>query len=103
MSSPFTPDAIAKAREARTSPEARAKREAAKPKHQADYASFRHSMESLPNVTEGKLDRFGEGNLRAAIELKCLECCQGDRASIRDCRNGDVCSLHPHRPYQAKD
>ena len=37
-------------------------------------------------------------SLRAALDLKCLDCAGGSRAEVRDC-TCYACPLWPHRPY----
>lgn len=54
-----------------------------------------------PSRVAGRLKRFENGSIKAAVELHCLTCCAGDIGSIRDCTSEKTCPLHPHRPYQS--
>lgn len=53
-----------------------------------------------PSRVEGRLKRFENGSLKAAVQLHCLACCADDIGAIRDCTSQKTCPLHPHRPYQ---
>jgi hypothetical protein len=51
---------------------------------------------------EPKVAKGEAGSLRALVDLKCLDCCCGQRAEVRDCVVV-ACPLFPIRPYQSKD
>lgn len=45
--------------------------------------------------------KIEEGSLKAAVNLKCIECCCGDTTFIKDCKI-KTCPLWFDRPYQNK-
>lgn len=50
----------------------------------------------------GRVKRARAGSLPALIELKCLDCCCGQRTEVRDCVT-IACPLFPVRPFQRDD
>ena len=44
-------------------------------------------------------DRVAKGSMKAAVQLKCLDCCCFVTSEIRNC-TAIECSLWPYRPYQ---
>lgn len=46
------------------------------------------------------VDRIEKGSLRAAINLKCLECTNFQTQEIKDCQCKDTCPLWSLRSYQ---
>lgn len=78
-----------------------AQKEARKPKHRGYGRLVAYLRERIAGkYVDGRLRRWENGSLRAAVELNCLECCQGDVESIRSCTSASKCPLHPHRPFQ---
>jgi len=49
----------------------------------------------------GILKRAYKGHKISAIKAKCLDCCNFDRISVRECR-AERCPLWAVRPYQSK-
>lgn len=45
-------------------------------------------------------DKIAEGSLKAALKLKCLECCNYQREEIRECRCKGRCAVWHLRPFQ---
>jgi hypothetical protein len=45
------------------------------------------------------VDMAEKGSLRAAIKLKCLDCCGYQTTEVKHC-TVTGCSLYPHRPYK---
>lgn len=54
--------------------------------------------EVVPPEYAHHLDKARRGNVRAAIALKCLDCCCWQRAEVAACEITE-CSLHHIRPY----
>jgi hypothetical protein len=44
---------------------------------------------------------LGQITRSTAIRIKCLQCCNYDRESVKEC-GVYSCALHPVRPYQSK-
>lgn len=44
-------------------------------------------------------DRAASGSMKAAIKLKCMDCCGHDKKYVRECTSYD-CALWTYRPYQ---
>lgn len=40
------------------------------------------------------------GSLKAAVKLKCIECCCGSPKEVKLCTSNGHCSLWPFRPFQ---
>lgn len=70
-------------------------------KFQSDE-KVRISLTILGNITPDRFkpvaDRVKKGSMKAAIQLKCLDCCDYQTAEIRNCTCND-CSLWAFRPY----
>jgi hypothetical protein len=47
----------------------------------------------------GKVDRAAAGSLKAAIALKCIDCCGGIKSEVRECQIQE-CVLWAFRPYR---
>lgn len=47
-------------------------------------------------------DRAASGSMKAAIKLKCMDCCGHEKKYVRECSSLD-CALWRYRPYQAAD
>lgn len=47
------------------------------------------------------LNRVKQGSMKAAVKLKCLDCCGFEKKEITLC-NIQECSLWSHRPYQPR-
>jgi hypothetical protein len=47
------------------------------------------------------ISRAEKGSLKAALNLKCLECCSFQRVEIRNCQCPG-CALYPHRSGAAE-
>lgn len=45
-------------------------------------------------------DKAASGSMKAAIRLKCMDCCGHDKKYVRECTSLD-CALWTFRPYQA--
>ena len=61
-----------------------------------DVAYFKDSKKYLPVVA-----RVAEGSMKAAVKLKCLDCCAYDKEEVKHC----VCTSCPlflFRPFQGK-
>jgi hypothetical protein len=69
------------------------------------FAIVFDNMTMLNNEAPSTVSRAKGGSLKAAIKLKCLECCNGERTEIKDCQCGsgiNPCPLYPFRPFQGK-
>lgn len=44
-------------------------------------------------------DKAASGSMKAAIKLKCMDCCGHDKKYVRECTSYD-CALWTYRPYQ---
>ncbi len=49
----------------------------------------------------GRIVAIAKGSRKAAIELKCLDCCGGERLEVKNCV-AIGCPLWPVRPWQIK-
>ena len=49
-----------------------------------------------------KVDRCSKGSMKAAIALKCIDCCGGQKKEVALCTIKN-CSLWMFRPYQVKE
>lgn len=56
--------------------------------------------QACPKVYQGHVEKMGDGSLRAAVTLKCLECCSWHREAVANCGSSGTCPLWPFRPYQ---
>lgn len=54
------------------------------------------------NRYDGLLSKFEKGSMKAAIALKCLDCCCYQPVEIKECTDNS-CSLWAFRPYKYKD
>ena len=48
-----------------------------------------------------RIGALAKGSRKAAIELKCLDCCCGERLEVKNC-SAIGCPLWPVRPWQIK-
>ena len=48
------------------------------------------------------VERTLQGSMSAAIKLKCIDCCCGDREEVRHCTSYG-CPLYQFRPYQKNE
>ena len=62
-------------------------------------ASLSSQPTSTFNVLKKKLDRLENGSMKAAVQLMCITCTQGDKMSIKHCSCLD-CPLWSFRPYR---
>lgn len=63
-----------------------------------DSRHEQYLRKELPEHTK-LIDRILEGSMKAAIKLKCIDCCCGDREEVRHCTSYG-CPLYNFRPYQ---
>ena len=56
----------------------------------------------IPPAFASKLEKTIKGSLKAAIALKCLDCCAFDKKEIAHCTI-QQCSLWSFRPYKAQE
>jgi hypothetical protein len=59
--------------------------------------TFKEMRATYPSTLLPLIERAEKGSLKAALNLKCLECSGFVRAEIRNCACPG-CSLYPHRP-----
>lgn len=60
--------------------------------------TFSILLKDFPSKSS-RIERAKAGSLRAAIDMKCIDCSCEDREEIRKC-TVIGCPLYPHRPYQ---
>jgi len=87
----MTEERIANMRSARSGRKPRAE------KMRVFAPTFKEMRATYPTNLSATIDRAEKGSLRAAITLKCLECCAFQRVEVRNCACPG-CSLYPHRP-----
>jgi hypothetical protein len=54
------------------------------------------------NRYDGLISKFEKGSMKAAIALKCLDCCCYQPVEIKECTD-NTCSLWAFRPYKYRD
>lgn len=64
--------------------------------------NFEQMRQKFPKMALPVINRSEAGSLKAAVNLKCLDCSNFQREEIRFCTCYD-CPLFPFRPYQVKD
>lgn len=64
-----------------------------------DEASITVLRGVTATVNQKAVDRVSKGSLKAAIKLKCIDCCCGQKKEVAMCRSKD-CSLWNFRPYK---
>lgn len=80
---------------------ARKNRKSSAEKMKAFGQAFTALRRETPRHFLPLVDKAEKGSLRAALNLKCLECANYERKEIKECTLTG-CSLFPHRPYQMR-
>lgn len=57
------------------------------------------SGRGISPALEKAADRAASGSMKAAIKLKCMDCCGHDKMMVKTCTSKD-CALWTFRPYQ---
>lgn len=74
-------------------------------KSETAQAAIAQARKDIPKFAKRHLpvvDDLAAGSMKAAIKLKCLECCNYNTAEIRECES-DGCGLWLFRPYKKGD
>lgn len=64
-------------------------------------STFSEMRTTYPSAFLPLINRAEKGSLKAALNLKCLECCSFQRVEIRNCQCPG-CALYPHRSGAAE-
>ena len=54
---------------------------------------------SMQETLQKTIDRAASGSMKAAVKLKCLDCCNWSKQEVSQCTINS-CSLHNFRPYK---
>ena len=66
-----------------------------------DHVLMFDSVEGRYSLSIAVVDKAERGSFKAAVALKCLDCCAFQRAEVAACEI-TACSLHHLRPYTAR-
>lgn len=64
-------------------------------------STFSEMRATYPSAFLPLISRAEKGSLKAALNLKCLECCSFQRVEVRNCQCPG-CALYPHRSGAAE-
>lgn len=83
------------------SPVSSADRTTRKEKFAASPAAIRSinaMRKDIPSAYRSVVEKIAEGSMKAAVKLKCLDCCNYDKVEIRECE-AYSCPLWLFKPY----
>jgi len=95
----LTPEQKEKMQAARRGPRtSRGDKFAADPTIVAGFVKMRDEFEPIHQAT---IDKLVAGSMRAAVKLKCLDCCAGQAREVKFCSCNE-CPLFAFRPYKPR-